>query len=636
MVNGLASNMVNRIMQDRDGYIWVATVNGLQRYDGSSFIAFKHQKNNPTSIPADNITQLYLDRNGNLWLLSGINNVGIFNTKTFTYRAIPIRNRLKLYVQHLSELPSGELLLQQDKGYLYQYDAKAQEFITADQIFPPPPKWIRHQLLWDSVNKKYWMGCDSGLAMYDPATRNLNYRGHNIDNDPTIRNFEKTLRPIGLYVDLKGNLNYIFWPPNAAGASFYRYDRQKQRSDTFEFTSQLGYHETLGMLRQRNGRFWIYGMPFFAEWSEYQPKLNRIPNEYKNEQSARYDYVNHAYEDKESNIWLATDNGVYVFNPDRQIFNTYNLARPDGKPSFENLVQAVEQLSDGRLLVGCWGSGLYCFDRNINPIPLPRGLEKGEKYSVWDMAIHPFTRELWITQQGGIISVYNEKTGKLQEVSPAIFNGSTIRQLDEDTAGNIWFGAHNGLVVKWDYKKSGGDPTKGYEYVLKTGMVHKIHYDYQGYIYVATLGRGLVKIDAKTNKVVKTYTADGPEGEKLFDNSPGDMTYYNDTTLIITAGCINILNTKTGKIRFFSTDEGLPSNTAQSVEKDAKNILWIGMLNGICRLNLEMGITSYYDRRDGIAHDKFSMAGIKELADGTLVFYTDRNFLVFDPSRFGQ
>jgi hypothetical protein len=145
-----------------------------------------------------------------------------------------------------------------------------------------------------------------------------------------------------------------------------------------------------------------------------------------------------------------------------------------------------------------------------------------------------------------------------------------------------------------------------------------------------------MKIDAKTNKVVKTFSTMSKEGERLFMDSPGDMTYYNDSTLIVSAGCLNIINTRTNKVSFITTEDGLPSHTTESVEKDENGIVWIGMTNGICRLNLERKVLSFYDRRDGIVYDKFEMAGAKELSDGKLAFFTDHNFLVFNPRKFGQ
>lgn len=229
-----------------------------------------------------------------------------------------------------------------------------------------------------------------------------------------------------------------------------------------------------------------------------------------------------------------------------------------------------------------------------------------------------------------------KKTGKIIDIRPEVFMGSTIRQCDEDTSGNMWFGTQSGKIIKWDIKKSGGDPAKGYELIAKTGQVQKIHYDYQGYIYVGTFGYGLIKIDTRTNKVVHTWTSKGKEGEKLYNDVPLDMTWYNDSTLIVIAGCINIINTRTNKVRFITREDGLPGNNAMSIQRDRYGVLWVGMNNGICRVNMERNVIVHYDRRDGISYDKMAAAGVSHLSDGRIIFFTDHDFLAFDPNNFGQ
>ncbi|MFL5773685.1 MAG: triple tyrosine motif-containing protein, partial [Flavisolibacter sp.] len=484
---------------------------------------------------------------------------------------------------------------------------------------------------------KYWISCDSGLVQFDPVTRHMNYRGHNIDNDPVIKTFEKQRRSNGISTDAKGNVFFTFWPPGVGQPTIFRYNRALGKAESFSHFDQLGYHEIYGYLLQRNGRLWIYGMPFFAEWTD-EKKLNLIPNEYRNEQSLRFDDAYSAFEDKENNIWIATDNGVYLFNPDAQIFNTYTLARSDGKPPVEAPVQAVEEMPDGRIFIGCWGrAGLYCYDKKFHPIALPSVIGgQAENMTLWDMTLNSKSGDLWITLQGGGIAVYSPKKNSFIKLYPEIFKGSTVRQVDEDTSGNLWFGTHSGRIIRWDYLKSGNDPSKGYEFVCETGMVQKLHFDYRGYMYVGTMGRGLLKINSRTKITEKIFTATGKERERLYTNSVSDMTYYNDTTLLIASKCLNIMNTKTGKVTFFNTSNGLPTNTTESVEMDRKGIVWIGMTNGICRVNLVKRLATYYDRRDGIAYDKFNIAGVQELSDGRVVFYTDHNFLVFDPENFGQ
>ena len=639
VTNGLGSNSVNKVVQDKDGYIWLATTNGLQRYDGSSFITFKSSLNNPSSIPGNHIVLLFQDRKKNMWVMSDNHKTGIFDTRKFTFSEVPIAaQKSDLYIQQgFFELHTGELMLLKTDGNFLQYSEKQNKFIQAPNALPVPSGWKRKWVHWDPLLSKYWIACDSGLVQFDPVTTHLNYRGHNIDKDPVIKAFENQLSPERVFVDARGNVIFVYWAYHAGGPTLYKYNRKLHKAEML-YTGHNGYHEIGYFAQQKSGRLWIYGYPFFAEWQEHKgiSSFLHVPNEYKHEHSMKFDYMHDVFEDRENNLWLATDNGLFLFNPDAQIFSTYNIVRANGTPPFDAMVQAMEELKDGRIFAGCWGSGgLTCYDRNFNPIPMPSSFPKGE-ISIWDMATNVKTGLLWITLQGGSVVIFDPKKNTFRKISPDIFRGTTIRQVDEDTSGNMWFGTHSGKVVKWDYKKSNNDPSKGYELVLTTGLVHKVHYDYQGYIWVATLMHGLIKLDAVTHKVIRTFTSKSKEGERLFMDSPGDMTYYNDSTLIVSAGCINIINTRTNKVSFFTTEDGLPSHTTESVEKDGSGIVWIGMTNGICRLNLEKKIISFYDRRDGIVHDKFVMAGVKELLDGRLVFFTDHNFLVTDPKKFGQ
>ena len=636
-MNGLASNTVGAVIQDREGFMWLATDNGFQRYDGSSFITFRHEKDVPTSIPSTHILSIYMDRKKNIWLIGSNNKLGTFDTRNFLFHEATVETNEPVVLKQLFESNTRDLLLLVEGGDIYLYEPGPNKFTRVKNYLPFPSKWKADRITWDPFVQRFWATCDSGIIQIDPRTRHANYRGHNADHDPVINSFESITRPSGIFIDGKGNVLFNYWETNAGGPTQYRYKRNENRVEKY-YMGVAGYHEIFWYLQQRNGRLWVYGLPFFAEWKDNAASpFSFLMNQYRNEQSIKFDYTFAAFEDKESNIWIGTDNGLFIFNPDRQIFNAFNLVRPDGKPPVEVPVTSMQEMADGNFFVGCWNSaGIFYFDRDFNPLPMPAVMNKFRNLSIWDMAIQPQTGELWVTLQGGGIGVYDQKKNTCRLVYPEIFQKSTIRQVDEDTTGNLWFGTQSGKLIKWDYRKSHNDPSKGYELIYQTQRIHKVHYDYQGFIWVCTLGDGLLKIDAKTGKMVRTFNTTSNEGERLFMDAPGDITYYNDTTLIVSAGCINVINTRTNKVRFISTDESLPSNTVQSVQRGQNGILWAGMSSGICRLNLPKGLITSYDRRDGIAIDKFEMGGVKQVSDGRLVFFTDHNFLVFDPSKVVQ
>src|SRR5690348_817007 len=111
VTNGLASNTVGSVLQDREGFMWMATDNGLQRYDGSSFITFRHRKNDPTSIPSNYVRTLYMDRQKNIWLLCDGNKLGIFDTKKFIFHEAVVQSKKPVVLIQLFESNSDALYL---------------------------------------------------------------------------------------------------------------------------------------------------------------------------------------------------------------------------------------------------------------------------------------------------------------------------------------------------------------------------------------------------------------------------------------------------------------------------------------------------------------------------------------------
>jgi ligand-binding sensor domain-containing protein len=406
VTNGLASNTVGSVLQDREGFMWMATDNGLQRYDGSSFITFRHVKNDPTSIPSNYVRSMYMDQHKNIWLLCDGNQLGIFDTRKFLFQEAMVKSKKPVALLQLFESNTGKLYLLTTGGEVFYYEPSQHIFIPDLNFLPDHSNWEPQGITWDPFGQRYWLNCDSGLLQFDPRTHHANYRGHNPDHDPVINSFEFAIFPSAIFIDAKGNIIFNYWEPNAGGPTQLRYKRSENKAERL-YMGVPGYHEIYSYLQQRNGRFWVYGLPFFAEWKDDPARpWSFLINQYRNEQSIKFDYAFSAYEDKESNIWIATDNGIFIFNPDRQIFDAFNLMRPGGKPGIEVPVTSMQEMDDGNFFVGCWNSaGIFYFDRQFNPLPVPSVMNGLLKLSIWDMAVQPQTRDLWVTLQGGGVGV---------------------------------------------------------------------------------------------------------------------------------------------------------------------------------------------------------------------------------------
>jgi ligand-binding sensor domain-containing protein len=316
---------------------------------------------------------------------------------------------------------------------------------------------------------------------------------------------------------------------------------------------------------------WLHVLSLPSSWRAKRPFL-QVLNEYKDEQSIKFDRLLTVFEDNQNNLWLCTENGVFVFNPDTQFFSSFSLLHPSEKRSFDLSAIAALETKDGQLWVSAWGNGLYYFDENLNAIPVPKYLEKYQAgYSIWSMLQDRMNDDIWMGVQGGSILRVNpaKETGV---VSPAIIEGRTVRQLAEDHDGNIWIGTQNGTLLKWDRKAAKNDISKGYTKVFKTGMIMKMLIDKKGFLWVAGMAYGVYKIDPTTGKVLERFHRLATDGKTLWNDSPHDLFIYNDSMMMVPGDAINLINMRTNKSEFISTKEGLPSNTARSVQRDSKEI----------------------------------------------------------------
>lgn len=637
--NGLPSNLVNSIVQDEEGYLWFGTTNGLSRYDGYRFLNFKTPRN--SAFVFGNIALLYYDKAHNIWVVTTDNKIGIFNPRDFTFKEIEASTLVRPAFQGISllETPDGNMLLQVFLGESFRWDKKRNMIVPDSTTIPRPSNWKLSRMVWDPFEKKYWMSADSGIAVYNPAKKLLSYRGHNAEANPVIERFKDEKVVLYLTIDQEGNIDFHNWPPYMSHPLLCNYNRKTGVSYKFDMGLKLGlgYHELGGCLQQRDGRMWVYGNPILAEWSPDRTSFTPVVNDYRTEQSIRFDYVRTAFEDGERNVWAATDNGLFFFNPDAQLFNNYNFSLPGDKTIYEFTATSIFQAQDSTLYVGTWGGlGLFMYDKAMNQLAVPQSLKTLVKSnpSIWAIKQHSKTGNIWITLQGGELIIYNPKTKLAKKYAPNTFTGNTIRQLTEDGEGNLWFGMHSGAIVKWNYNQSHGDPNTGYTQVYKAGQIQKLITDSDGFIWAATFAWGVVKINPVTEKVAYVFTKGSPTGYDLLNDVVSDVIQYDDSTIIAVSNGLNFINRHTNKVRHITTAEGLPSNSGMCIQKDNQGVLWLGMQNNLCRINLQKNLFTLYDRRNGIAYDNFMAANAFRLLDGRIAMSTDHNFLVFEPQKF--
>ena len=204
---GLAANEAVSFAQDDKGFIWIGTLNGLQRYDGTHFLTFKQSQNNTHKLPSDYIGPLFFDKQKRLWIVFGTGQIGFFDTRKFVYTGVKITPKdsaTQRSPRKIVEDNNGNLfLLTFQEGSLLSYDKATNTFTDSKEVINTPPGWLVSNIYFDSTTKKLWLACDSGLAVYNTVSKKLSYRSGNVENEPAI-SATKDLRLVRVvYADSK-------------------------------------------------------------------------------------------------------------------------------------------------------------------------------------------------------------------------------------------------------------------------------------------------------------------------------------------------------------------------------------------------------------------------------------------------
>lgn len=639
-MEGLAANDVRCTIQDGEGFIWVATSDGLQRFDGTRFITFRHSSLNPSSLPSNDILQLLLDNQKRLWVLLSSGRIGIFDTHGFSFKEARVSVSDKKYLGADKELFRG---LNGSPIYMLKgitallYNERIHQFIPAGQVLPAPPGWKVYVITPDRLTKKYWIGGDSGIAVFNPANRTLSYAGHNSQHEPLIEQYGTQSNVYHIFIDSQRRFWFEKWPSNYGNALLTCFNLQTRQTILHDYTlnAKLNqYHELRNLLEQKDGSVWIRGAQVFGQFNEAKKDFILVNNGFVNDQSIAYEVVNNLLEDREQNLWVSTsNNGLFLFNPSHQLFTVVKHMDWVRNTTGNGAVMSFAHANNGDMLTGAWSNGLFRYDSLFDPVPLRiNGIAEKNFYSVWSMCRSGDNRTIWLSMQPGI-GKWDQLTNQLTLYNPPLFENRTIRQILEDRRGNLWVGLQNRGVYRWDKTKAAGNVEQGFIKIphVPNTNINKLIEDKNGFIWVCTHIDGIYKIDPLTDSIVDHIRDTGLVSKRLLDNMCISVLEYNDTLMLIGAGGLNIYNTKTHVIDHLTVEEGLPSDIISSIEKDNRGIVWMGMANGICRYDLWRKKLTYYNRRDGFMNDNFVVASSYHMPDGRLLFGTGEDVVVFDP-----
>jgi len=596
--NSLSDRWIFDLFEDRDGYIWIGTrQGGLNRFDPRTekFIHYRHNAEDPSSVSSNNIRSILQDSAGNIWVgtLDGLDRLDPKTGEFTHYRNHP-DDPDSLSSNRITSLLQGKnstLWVGTGNGGLnqfdpatgtfrhYHHDAKLETSISSDTI----------HAIREAQNGDLWLATSNGLSRFDPLTgQAMRYKYSPDSSDSRLNNLVSTI-----YIDRSGTL----WVGTDRGLD--RFDEQSEKFVNYHhipaLPDSLNSNMILSIYEDREGILWVgtYGGGV-SKYNRGMEKFTFYRNDPENPNSLGSNMVFDLHVDPSGITWIGTQNGLDRFNPATGRFGHYRHdAYLPGSLS-DNLVWAVLRDSLGKLWVGTRG-GLDQYNESVgrfihhtyNPQD-PRSIASNLVYHLYEDR----SGELWIGTGEGL-DRYDRETGKfIHYVDPENPSGATkdaVIAIREDGDGNLWVGTFNSGLFRLDR-----DPEKFTYYkneLQKTGSLNNnsimaITQDQQGNLWIATAGGGLNRYDPATD----LFTA-------------------------------------------YTEEDGLPNDVVYAVIEDTQGFLWLSTNFGVSRFGPNTMTFRNYTTSDGLQGNEFNQGAYAQGPDGAIYFGGVSGFNIFHPER---
>lgn len=579
----ISSNIIIAITEDADGYLWIGTGAGLNRFDRKTeqFRRYLHDPQNPASISHNTITGIVQFHGGDLWL-STFNGLNRFNIETETFQRFGAEqglNHLKLKSLLFDE--QGALWIASVAGGLYQLNID--NFVFKQFLSDlNDERTIDHNVvlsLFISKRKILWVGTHTGINRYDGDGQFTRYTAKpgvagklNYGLVNSINQIDRD----SLWVGTEGGgLNIL--DLNADTFSLYRH----HLSDNASLSDDNINH----IYRANKGVMWIgTGGHGVNKVDTAKRQFGLMKAKAGQPLGLNHSSVMTVIKDRQGRLWVGTyGGGINRISADGTQIDIYQHDSSDNASLGNDKVINIYEDSSGDIWVGLFESGLNRyrpqsddFERFVNDPNDVNSLNHD-----WVSAMVEWRAGIYIIGTiGGGISVFNRDTGEFKRYQHGLnsqygIENNTIYQIYVDRRGNIWLGAHNGLK-RFDVKSG-----KFTFYVhdenradsISRGFVSSIYEDVHGQLWVGVYGGGLHKFNVEKN----TFEA-------------------------------------------FTERHGLSNNGIYRLIGDSLGFIWISTNKGLSRFNIARETFTNFDVNDGLQSNEFNINAGFKAKDGELIF----------------
>lgn len=626
----------NAIAQDGLGFIWIGAENALGRYDGVTLRLYQSSQDDPSSLPNNYIWDLAVDPQGQLWVATSAG-LSIYRPDTDSFELISTVGGQPFLSETITALAI-------DKGTVYVgttvglniIDVTTQTltaFVPEAPVGTPDGYNVIHDIAISETGEVWVATALGGIARLNQATGRFQHFYHQTDNPDSI----SSNRVRRLLLDSQGRLwagTYggginVYLPesqkfvrvtyPDEIGddsnsavmailedsqgdfwvsvdqQGLFRFDNELSLVQHFAPSNSLISNQARAIFEDVNNDLWVGIFPFGVRYADRsKDHIRTYQTDGSNTKTLSNNAILSLLQDSQGLIWVGTEGGLNVFNPETGKFTHYRSDAKNPDALAANAVLAIAEDDNGDLWVGTWSGGLHRLDRKTDKFQR-YAPHANDPHSVGDTFILTLLVDsdgvLWVGTETAGLHRYRPDTDDFLRYQhdpsdPESLVSHYINAIIEDGEGRLWMTTHSGLKM---FDKNTGQfrlftHEPGNIESLSTSSIKSLFADSRGYIWAGGHDKGVNRLDPKTGKVTR-----------------------------------------------INAQHGLPSATISSIQEDWNGHIWLATNDGLARIHPDTLKITLVNVEHGLIGGSYNRNASLVDSDGRLYFGSTEGITAFKP-----
>lgn len=648
---GLSQGSVNAILQDAQGFMWLATEAGLDRYDGYGFSHISRSPSPRGALPRNFVTGLAQDHSGTLWI--GMNGGGLASrsdrtgviTPTVQIQGVPVMSPQDhvrcVYVDRedrvwIGTADSGVVVIDQGRRTAkhLRHDSRDNATLSDDSV----------RVFIEDQRGRVWVGTDSGLDRVEPATGEVNRHATRAAADIPSPLEGANVR--ALLEDSDG----VLWVGTTQG--LLRLDPRVRKTIAYRHAdsepASLPSDSVTALLEDESHRIWVGTSDGLALWNRLTDTFTTYRHEGAYPTSLPSNEIRTLYQDRGGVLWVGTEaDGAARWNPRSWSFGHHQLVKLDGH-GVSNISDFKEDRS-GTLWIATLGDGLRAVDDKTGAVRVYRHDDK-DPHSIHSDSINAIWCAtdgiVWLGTRDGL-SRLDPRTGRAENFVPqnspdAPQLAPGVIQVLQDAQGHIWALVPGNGLARFDtqtstfriYRNDPSDPES-----LPNNHIQSMAEDRGGRIWVGADDGQLALLDPRTDHFYRFGQRQGDANTAT--TAPIDTIYVDDGGTVwlgtLGGGLIEVIGSAStpATIRFqaYGASEGLENSTVYGIESDSSGHIWVSTNRGLARFDHGTKRFRTFHHSHGLQGEEFNQGANFRRRDGLLLFGGPNGYNAFYPEK---